>query len=131
MGEFALADAAPPATGATAPPPTTIATVTGQITAPPGATLPPDAIVQVLVNDVSRADAPALVLGEQTLAGAATFPIAFSVPYDAGLLDPRHTYAMRVRIVEVDPAPKGHRNDRRPGFDIEAPITPSAPPRSA
>jgi putative lipoprotein len=58
-----------------------------------------DLIVQV--EDVSRADAPSVVIGEQRQSGVslragAVLPFAIEVP--AGLIDERHSYSVRVHI---------------------------------
>lgn len=52
--------------------------------------------------DVSRADAPAVVLGEQVIeAKGQQVPFRFEIPYDAAKIDANHTYAVQARI-EVD-----------------------------
>jgi putative lipoprotein len=54
--------------------------------------------------DVSRADAPAIVLGEQTFeANGRQVPFAFAIRYDADRIEANHTYAVQARI-EVDGA---------------------------
>jgi putative lipoprotein len=61
--------------------------------------LPPDAVIKVQLVDVSRADAPAVVLGEQVFeAGGRQVPFAVSIPYDPAKIDDRMTYAVQARI---------------------------------
>ena len=61
--------------------------------------LPPDAVVTVRIEDVSRADAPAEVIGEQVIkTEGAQVPIPFEVPYDPGKIEDNHSYSLRVRI---------------------------------
>ena len=49
--------------------------------------------------DVSRADAPAVVVGEQLIeAGGRQVPFAFKIPYDPARIDQRYTYAVQARI---------------------------------
>ena len=75
------------------------ATVTGTVTYLQRIALPPDAVVTVRIEDVSRADAPAEVLGEQVIdTKGAQVPIDFEVSYDAGTIVENHTYSLRVRI---------------------------------
>jgi len=66
--------------------------------------LPPTALIKVQLVDVSRADAPAVVLGEQVLqAEGRQVPFAFVIPYDPATIEANHTYAVQARI-EVDGA---------------------------
>lgn len=61
--------------------------------------LPPGALITVKLVDVSRADAAAIVLGEQQIrADGKQVPFAFSIPYDPGRIDPRMSYAVQARI---------------------------------
>lgn len=59
--------------------------------------LPPDAVLQVKVQDISRADAPAPVLGEVEIPISAT-PAQFEVRYDGTKIDPRGRYSVSARI---------------------------------
>ena len=79
------------------------ATVTGTITYNEQTALPPQGVVvTVKVEDVSRADAPAVTIGEQIIENPGhQVPIPFEVEYNPADIDERYTYAMRVRI-EVD-----------------------------
>jgi uncharacterized lipoprotein YbaY len=73
--------------------------VTGTVTYRERMALPANAVVQVSLQDISRADAPAVVLGEQTIeTGGRQVPIPFAIPYDAATIDQRMTYAVRARI---------------------------------
>lgn len=72
--------------------------VTGTIIHKEAVTLPADAVVIVKVEDVSRADAPAITIAEQTIKHPKNFPIPFEVKYDPAQIDPRYSYALRVRI---------------------------------
>jgi putative lipoprotein len=61
--------------------------------------LPPGAVVKVQLVDVSRAGAPAVVLGEQLITGGGRqVPFAFEIPYDPAKIDQRFTYAVQARI---------------------------------
>ena len=87
--------AAPAGAGAPA------ARVTGTVTYLQRVALPPEALIKVQLLDVSRADAPAAVLGEQVItAGGRQVPFAFEIAYDPARIDPRMTYAVSARIEE-------------------------------
>lgn len=75
------------------------ATVTGTVTYLQRIALPSDAVVTVRIEDVSKADAVAEVIGEQVIqTEGKQVPIPFEVPYDAGQIDDRFSYSLRVRI---------------------------------
>jgi uncharacterized lipoprotein YbaY len=77
----------------------TQAAVTGVVTYRQRIALLPEAIVRVQLQDVSRADAPAVVLGEQVIETMGRqVPFAFSIPYDPTAIDPRGRYTVRARI---------------------------------
>jgi putative lipoprotein len=76
--------------------------VTGTVTYRERIALPPTAVIKVQLVDVSRADAAAVVLGEQTFAaGGKQVPFAFEIPYDPAKIEPNHSYAVGVRIEEA------------------------------
>ncbi|MCU0225268.1 MAG: YbaY family lipoprotein [Acidobacteria bacterium] len=78
------------------------ASVSGTIAYRERAALPHAAVIKVQLVDVSRADAPATVLGEQVFeAGGKQVPFTFEIPYDPAAIEPRHSYAVQARI-EVD-----------------------------
>jgi copper homeostasis protein (lipoprotein) len=61
--------------------------------------LPPTAVFEAVLEDVSRADAPAGVLGEARVAPAGQVPIRFRIAYDPARIDPARSYAVRARIL--------------------------------
>lgn len=74
-------------------------TVTGTVTYLQRIALPLEAVVTVRIEDVSKADALAEVMGEQVIqTKGAQVPIPFSVPYDPEKIIDNHTYSLRVRI---------------------------------
>jgi putative lipoprotein len=90
----ATANVVPDSTGGGTP-----AQVTGSVTYRERIALPPTAVIKVRLVDVSRADAPALLLAEQTIVAAGQqVPFAFALDYDAGAIVAAHTYAVQVRI---------------------------------
>ena len=74
------------------------ATVKGTINTQNQADLPAGAILNIQLQDTSRADAPAVVLGEQVIQSPEQFPISFEIEYDPAKIDERNVYSMRVRI---------------------------------
>jgi putative lipoprotein len=75
------------------------AQVTGTVTYLQRSALPPDALIQVQVQDTSLADAPAVVMGEQIIpANGQQVPIPFAVGYDPAAIQEGHTYTLGVRI---------------------------------
>ncbi len=60
--------------------------------------LPPDAVFEATLEDVSRADAVADVIGRARLESPGNPPFKFTIDYDPTRIDPRHRYAVRARI---------------------------------
>ena len=88
----------------TEPPPTQSVSsiVTGTVTYREKIALTPDATVTVKLVDISRADAPAVTIGEQVIENPGQVPISFEIEYDPSAIDQRRTYAVQVRIMEGD-----------------------------
>ncbi len=77
------------------------ALVTGNVTYRERIALPPTAIVQVTLQDISRQDAPATLLAREIIVtGGRQVPIAFTLAYDADVIDSRSTYAVAARITD-------------------------------
>ena len=77
------------------------ARVTGTITYRERIAMPPTALIKVQLVDISRADAPAIVLGEQLIeAKGKQVPFTFQIPYDPATINPGFTYAIQARIEE-------------------------------
>lgn len=64
--------------------------------------LPPNAVLSVQLADVSLADAPAAVLGEQTVDPAGQVPIRFEIRFDPSVVRPGMGYALQARITVDD-----------------------------
>ena len=60
--------------------------------------VPPNAQVEILLEDVSRADAPAKIIGSQILTNAGQPPYAFSIDYLPSELVAGHRYNLRARL---------------------------------
>ena len=85
--------------GASAPAPSEArATLTGSVGYRQRIALPPGAVVKVTLEDISLADAKALVLDEQVIETTGQVPIPFELAYDPAAIDPRHRYAIRAQI---------------------------------
>ncbi len=81
------------------PVPLPSAVVTGNIVYRQRIALPPNAVVKVRLQDVSRADAPAVLLAEQTiLTNGKQVPIPFSLTYNLSQIQARNTYAVSAQI---------------------------------
>jgi uncharacterized lipoprotein YbaY len=84
-------------------PATDEAAVTGTVTYVQRIALPPDAVITVQLQDVSRAGAPAEIIGEQVIpADGAQVPFEFAVPYNPADIVEGNTYALRATINDAD-----------------------------
>ena len=107
--------------------PTQSKNVTGSVTYRERIALAPSAVVKVRLVDVSRADAPATVIGEQVIKAAGRqVPFAFEIAYDPKRIEERFTYAVQARIEDEDGRlrffgafPTGGRGDRKKGEDAD------------
>lgn len=78
------------------------ATLAGSVWYRQRSALPEGAVVEVSLLDVSRADAPAIVLAQTQIAPTTQVPIAFTLHYDAGQIRPGHSYALQAKILLGD-----------------------------
>jgi putative lipoprotein len=76
--------------------------VTGTVTYRERIALPPDAVVQVQLLDVSLMDVSAKLLAEQIIKPQHQVPIPFKLVYRPGDIDERMTYAVRATISNGD-----------------------------
>lgn len=74
------------------------ARVTGTATYRERMALPPGAVLEVSLQDVSRPDAPADVIGTARQENIGQPPFRFEIPYDPGRIEASHTYSVRARI---------------------------------
>lgn len=75
-------------------------TVAGTITYLVRMALPAQAVIEVQLQDVSRADAPATVVAQEKFAlGQRSAPVPFTLKYDTAKIDPKHTYAVNAKIL--------------------------------
>jgi putative lipoprotein len=73
--------------------------VTGTATYKERMALPPNAILEVTLEDVSKAGALAEILGRTRIEQPGNPPFRFEITYDPSRIDPRHRYTVRARIV--------------------------------
>lgn len=88
---------------ATTPAAEEMVTVTGEATYRERIALPPEAVMTVRIEDVSRADASAPVLAEESyLAEGRQVPLPFAVEVPRAALEGAITTSARVRIEDAD-----------------------------
>jgi putative lipoprotein len=92
-----MACAAPSQTGAAA-----TASITGSASYRERIALPPAAVFEATLEDVSRADAPADVIARTRLAPAGQPPFRFTIPYDPARVQPGRRYVVRGRVTLDD-----------------------------
>jgi len=62
--------------------------------------LPPSAVIEVSLEDVSRVDAPATVVAEEKIVlGDRQVPVAFELKFDPAKIDARYAYSVSARIL--------------------------------
>jgi len=72
---------------------------TGTVTYLQRIALPPGSVIEVQLEDVSRADAAAEIIASQTITTSGeNVPIPFELTYDPAQIEPRNRYALRARI---------------------------------
>ena len=60
--------------------------------------LPPGAVFEAVLEDVSVADAPAIELGRATIADPGNPPFAFKIAYDPAAIDADSAYSVRAQV---------------------------------
>jgi uncharacterized lipoprotein YbaY len=75
-------------------------TVSGTVTYLQRIALPPSAVIQVELQDVSLVDSPAkLIADEKITLGERQAPVPFELKFDATKIDANHRYAINARIL--------------------------------
>jgi putative lipoprotein len=76
-----------------------IARVTGTLTYPRHAALPPDAVVYITLVDVSpRQDASGDIIARQTITNPGQIPIPFELKYNLARINSKYAYAIQAQI---------------------------------
>lgn len=85
------------------PAPAAPGVVSGTVTYLQRVALPPTAVIEVKLQDVSRADAPATLIAEQKItAEGKQVPIPFELKFDPAKIEPKHRYTVSARILVGD-----------------------------
>jgi len=79
-----------------------ISVVRGQASYRERLALRPGSVFEASLEDVSRADAPADILGSVKFETPGQIPIKFEIPFDPAKIDERHAFAVRARIACAD-----------------------------
>jgi putative lipoprotein len=74
--------------------------VTGTVSYRQRIALTPTAALEVTLEDVSKADAPATVIASRRIENPGQVPIRFGLMYDVSRIAPNHTYHLRARIID-------------------------------
>lgn len=101
IAEFFIFGFAPLVVGVLAVPELSVAAekaVKGEVVYRERIALPPNAVLSVQLADVSLADAPAAIIGEQKVSPAGQVPISFEIKFDSSVIRPQMTYALQARI---------------------------------
>jgi putative lipoprotein len=72
--------------------------------------LPPQAVLTVRLMDVTKADAPAVVLAEKSIMNPGNPPLAFELPYPAGAITAETRVVLEARI-DVAGRPRFYSSD--------------------
>ena len=64
--------------------------------------LPPNAVFEAVLLDVSKADVLATVLGRVVIDDIKGIPLEFAIPYDPGQIEQRLSYSVRATIKVQD-----------------------------
>lgn len=83
---------------ASAQPAATTAVIEGSAAYRERMALPPGSEFEAVLQDVSRADAPAMEIARTTIPNAPNPPIRFSISYDPAKINASHAYAVRAVI---------------------------------
>ncbi|HQR57609.1 MAG TPA: YbaY family lipoprotein [Burkholderiaceae bacterium] len=89
---------APSSTGSSAS-----ARVSGTVAYQERLALRPGVVIKVQLANVSRTDAPAIVIGEQIIkTDGNQMPFRFEIPFDPAAIKPQNTYAVSARMEDAN-----------------------------
>jgi putative lipoprotein len=77
------------------------AQLTGSVTYRERGALPPGAVVNVMLLDVSLVGVPPRVVAKQEIRPEGQVPIPFALQYDRAAIDPTHRYGLRANIMDA------------------------------
>ncbi len=84
--------------------------------------LEPAAVFEAVLEDVTRADAPAETIARTRMASPGNPPIAFTIAYDPSKIAPDHRYVLRARIL-VDDKPRFATDTATPVIACGSPVS--------
>ncbi len=76
--------------------------ITGTATYRERIAMPPNAVFEATLEDVSLADAPAEIMGRVQIDSPGNPPIQFEIPYDAARIESNRSYSVRGRVTVDD-----------------------------
>lgn len=98
------------------------ARVTGTVSYRERLALQPGVVIKVQLLDVSRVDAPAIVVGEQAIrTDGRQVPLPFEIPYDPSTIKPQNTYAVRAWLEDTEGRMRFTTDQRYPVLTRGAP----------
>jgi putative lipoprotein len=74
--------------------------ITGSVVYRERVALTGEAVLEVTLEDTSRADAPATVIARRSMSNPGQVPIAFELPFDPAQIATGRRYAVRARIID-------------------------------
>ena len=80
----------------------TLSSVTGTVEFRERVGLTPESRLEIVLQDVSLADAPATEIARKIVEQPGQSPIEFSIEYDSSLIDERHTYSVGAKVFDRD-----------------------------
>jgi putative lipoprotein len=86
------------------------AVITGTATYRERIALPPGAVLEVELRDLSRADAPGAPIAAARIAVEGQVPIRFALPFDAARIEPQGRYGVAARLLPGEEV--GFRSER-------------------
>jgi uncharacterized lipoprotein YbaY len=75
------------------------AVIEGNATYAERVALPPNAVFEAVLDDVTTADGSPTELARATIPGPATSPIPIAIAFDPKIIDPDHSYSVRARVL--------------------------------
>ena len=104
--------------------------------------LTPDAVFEAMLQDVSKADAQAVIVGSVRIDKPGQVPIRFEIPYDAARIDQSRSYSVRAGIMvgqqllfttdqDYPVLTRGHGNEVEMRLRMVAASKPAAKPAQA
>ena len=79
-------------------PPAKFAALAGEIAFAGDPAIPPGAVVEAELRDVSLQDVASVLIASQTIEGAERFPVPFAIRYDPAEIDEHRDYSVQVSI---------------------------------